>query len=572
MSILNSRRSALASSLLFCLLQGFASGNHVIATVGADVTLRCNYDAKSYGRLSVCWGRGAIPNSGCASEVMRTDGTSVVSRLSERYLLLGNLGEGDVSLTIKQVQEKDSGVYGCRVDIPGWFNDQKHEMTLTVNAGSPYPLSVQTTEVTQRTVTVSWTPSFDGGRPITDFIILLKNKHESWDSALRTELSQPQLTQVTLMDLRPATAYNIKMFALNSVGISGGSNVLTLNTKEAAPDGPPLDMTLEAISSRSIKVTWKPPKPDLRNGVIRSYIVDYKEYKSGGDLSKQWMRLTVTATRQLESAILKNLKPSTKYAVLIKATTTAGVSPASTAPLCPTLDEVQETTTSSSIAATVWIQETSVTSEVLPATAETTSSASIVWEMTTTSYTSATSFSVPPDPPVLKLKEVKDNIISFSWTPGFEGESSITSYLLEYKAANASWDYTTNVVDYSPSQREATIVEMNPSTYNMRMFAKNYGGSSTASNVLTVTTGEAGHSRDRLIPTISDGTPATMVAEDSLGTNLAAVIVPVVLVVLIGVAVTAWQIKRMKQKRGSLIMWLTNGTILYKGSETLEEL
>lgn len=117
---------------------GGVSAESIIATVGTDVTLVCNYDAQHYGRLSVCWGRGAIPNSGCAREVIRSDGTSVISRLSERYVLRGNLAEGDVSLTIMQLEESDSGMYGCRVEIPGWFNDHKHQMTLTVVAGKPH--------------------------------------------------------------------------------------------------------------------------------------------------------------------------------------------------------------------------------------------------------------------------------------------------------------------------------------------------------------------------------------------------------------------------------------------------
>lgn len=103
--------------------------------MGTDVTLTCNYNAEYYGKLFACWGRGDIPNSGCANEVIKSDGTSVTSRLSERYLLRGNLAGGDVSLTIRQVEESDSGKYGCRVEIPGWFNDHKQETSLTVVAG-----------------------------------------------------------------------------------------------------------------------------------------------------------------------------------------------------------------------------------------------------------------------------------------------------------------------------------------------------------------------------------------------------------------------------------------------------
>uniref|UniRef100_A0A3P9KR28 Ig-like domain-containing protein n=1 Tax=Oryzias latipes TaxID=8090 RepID=A0A3P9KR28_ORYLA len=125
----------------------------VITTVGTNVVLTCTYDAKYYGPLSVCWGRGAIPNSGCGNQVIKADGTSVVSRLSERYVLRGNLGQGDVSLTILQAVEADSGIYGCRVDIPGWFNDQKQEVTLTVK---PVPETTTTVSSSSPNVVIHW--------------------------------------------------------------------------------------------------------------------------------------------------------------------------------------------------------------------------------------------------------------------------------------------------------------------------------------------------------------------------------------------------------------------------------
>lgn len=44
--------------------------------------------------------------------------------------------------------------------------------------------------------------------------------------------------------------------------------------------------------------------------------------------------------------------------------------------------------------------------------------------------------SVLPEPPVVKLTEVKDNTFSLVWTPGLEGGSPITGFILEYKAVN----------------------------------------------------------------------------------------------------------------------------------------
>ncbi|KAK7922847.1 hypothetical protein WMY93_009749 [Mugilogobius chulae] len=42
----------------------------------------------------------------------------------------GALDDGDVSLTIVNTQQADAGVYGCRVQIPGMFNDLKVNINL----------------------------------------------------------------------------------------------------------------------------------------------------------------------------------------------------------------------------------------------------------------------------------------------------------------------------------------------------------------------------------------------------------------------------------------------------------
>lgn len=555
--------------LAFCFLFSCVSADSIITTVGTDVTLNCNYDIKYYGKLSACWGRGAIPSRGCANEVIKSDGTSVTSRLSERYLLQGDLEEGDVSLTIRRVEEADSGMYGCRVEIPGWFNDHKHQITLTVVAGRPSPLTVETREVRERSLTVHWTPAFDGGRPVTSYRVDLKSKQASWDTAAITQVLNPELTQLTLVDLRPAKTYDLRMFATNSLGTSHTSNVLTITTKEAAPEGPPLDMQLESLTAHSIRVTWKPPKPDLTNGVLRGYTVSYREYNPADKQFRQWHRLSMNATREVESVVLSNLKPSTKYGVLVQAKTNAGVGPASTAPLCSTLDEVHTTSTP----APTWTQGTTpskhleTTSTAAPVTAAT------VWgDSDPTTGTTSVHRSVLPEPPAVKVTEVKDNTFSLVWTPGLEGDSPITGFILEYKAVNAPWDSTKTVVEFGPNQTDATILEVKPSTYNLRIFARNRLGTSKASNILTITTTDTGLHVDNFVTTASTDTHAAASVEESHQGHLAAVVVPVVLLVLIVAILVTWQLQRMKRKNGSLTMWLTGGAIRYRGSEQLQEL
>uniref|UniRef100_W5MT76 Ig-like domain-containing protein n=1 Tax=Lepisosteus oculatus TaxID=7918 RepID=W5MT76_LEPOC len=108
------------------------SAQTVNGSVDQNVTLPCRYSVTDHGVTTMCWGRGEPPLFGCNNLIISTDGQSVNSRLSERHQLLGQLTGGDVSLTILHAQESDSGLYGCRVKVPGWFNDQKHTVNLIV--------------------------------------------------------------------------------------------------------------------------------------------------------------------------------------------------------------------------------------------------------------------------------------------------------------------------------------------------------------------------------------------------------------------------------------------------------
>ncbi|KAJ8408883.1 hypothetical protein AAFF_G00247010 [Aldrovandia affinis] len=126
--------------------------------VGENVILPCRYDTSYHGGLHICWGRGEIPSSGCKNEIISTDGNKVTMRKSDRYQLLSGLKEGDVSLTITKAQESDAGVYGCRVHIPGLFNDQKDRVNLILTH-APVPAtnaSDSPSNVIEQTTIMMW--------------------------------------------------------------------------------------------------------------------------------------------------------------------------------------------------------------------------------------------------------------------------------------------------------------------------------------------------------------------------------------------------------------------------------
>ncbi|XP_063049937.1 T-cell immunoglobulin and mucin domain-containing protein 4-like, partial [Engraulis encrasicolus] len=132
--------------------------NTVYGHTGQTVTLPCKYDSQYYGALSICWGKGELPSRGCGNQVIQTEGLRVTERSSPRYQLAHRqISAGDVSLTIYDAREEDSGTYGCRVDIPGWFNDEKYHMNLQITA-APTTTEAQTTlgttvQTTSRTTT-----------------------------------------------------------------------------------------------------------------------------------------------------------------------------------------------------------------------------------------------------------------------------------------------------------------------------------------------------------------------------------------------------------------------------------
>ncbi|KAB0337518.1 hypothetical protein FD755_025579, partial [Muntiacus reevesi] len=106
------------------------SYHRVTAVAGQSVTLPCYYNGEV---TSMCWGRGACAWLDCGTNIIWTDGYRVTYRRDGRYQLNGHIGGRDVSLTINNAALSDSGLYCCRIEVRGWFNDIKTTLELRVN-------------------------------------------------------------------------------------------------------------------------------------------------------------------------------------------------------------------------------------------------------------------------------------------------------------------------------------------------------------------------------------------------------------------------------------------------------
>uniref|UniRef100_A0A671SFP0 Down syndrome cell adhesion molecule b n=1 Tax=Sinocyclocheilus anshuiensis TaxID=1608454 RepID=A0A671SFP0_9TELE len=256
--------------------------------------------------------------------------------MSRYVVTVKEVGDEVIStLQILHTVREDSGFFSC-IAINSYGED-KGIIQLIVQ-DRPDPPEVEIREVKDRTIALRWTMGFDGNSPITGYDINYKNKSSPWASSQMTKDVSPQLNQATIIELHPASTYNIRMFAKNQIGESRPSNELTITTDEAPPDGAPQDVQLEAISSQSIKVTWKPPLKHLQNGLIRSYQVCYREFGTGG--SPQYNTINVDTTGDIETLALDNLKKYTQYEVRVQAANWAGMGPTSEEITITTLEDV----------------------------------------------------------------------------------------------------------------------------------------------------------------------------------------------------------------------------------------
>uniref|UniRef100_A0A4W4FCD7 Cell adhesion molecule DSCAM n=1 Tax=Electrophorus electricus TaxID=8005 RepID=A0A4W4FCD7_ELEEL len=299
--------------------------NSTVATKGEEIQMSCR--AHGEKPIMMRWEK----------EVEKEKQSHMINPDMWRHTVSNSKGPDDVisTLKIQPTMREDSGFFSCHAINS--YGEDRGIIQLTVQE-PPEPPKVEIREVKERTIALRWTMGFDGNSPITGYDIECKNKSATWEKARRTRDVSPTLNLATIIELHPSSTYNIRMFAKNHIGDSEPSNELTVTTDEADPEGPPQDVTLEAMSSQSIKVTWKAPQKHLQNGMIRGYQVCHREHSANG--SHQFICASVESTGDSETLTLNNLKKYTQYEVVVQASNSAGPGPASSEVRATTMEDV----------------------------------------------------------------------------------------------------------------------------------------------------------------------------------------------------------------------------------------
>lgn len=87
-----------------------------------------------------------------------------------------------------------------------------------------------------------------------------------------------------------------------------------------APSGFPRGVSISAISSASVELSWTPPLPDERNGIITGY---------WATLTRRGTGLQVQLFSSTTSIVFSMLNPFTSYVMTVSASTSVGLGPQS---------------------------------------------------------------------------------------------------------------------------------------------------------------------------------------------------------------------------------------------------
>uniref|UniRef100_A0A3P8WXN2 DS cell adhesion molecule like 1 n=1 Tax=Cynoglossus semilaevis TaxID=244447 RepID=A0A3P8WXN2_CYNSE len=263
--------------------------------------------------------------------------TVIDAERNPRYSITINKKGDEVISTLKlnPAERGDSVFFSCHAINS--YGEGRGLIQLTVQE-PPDPPELEVREVKDRSMNLRWIQRFDGNSIITSYDIEYKNKSDSWDHMYTTRNISPTNNQANIVELHPACVYSIRMYSYNKIGRSLPSKELTISTEEAPPDGPPIEVVLQPMTSQSIRVTWRAPKKELQNGVIRGYQIGYRE--NGPGSNGQYSIVEMKATGDSEVYTLDNLKKFAQYGVVVQAFNRAGTGPSSTEINATTLEDV----------------------------------------------------------------------------------------------------------------------------------------------------------------------------------------------------------------------------------------
>ncbi|GAB6033414.1 Down syndrome cell adhesion molecule-like protein 1 [Chamberlinius hualienensis] len=232
--------------------------------------------------------------------IWRINGKAISSAPQARFILREyKFDKGMTSqLTISRADRLDAVRYSCLSKNP--FGHDETNIYLFILERPEPPSDIWVSEQGSRSAHIGWSNGFTGHSPVDSYLLQYKTASGNWSAGGYWNKSVGASAGGTiLLDLRPSNTYHVKVLALNEMGASESSKVISFTTSEEAPSGPPRDIKVEAVDSQTLKVMWKAPRRDQWNGHLLQLLKERDE----GEASIQ----------------LTSLHKFTRYGVVVRA-------------------------------------------------------------------------------------------------------------------------------------------------------------------------------------------------------------------------------------------------------------
>ncbi|XP_075620692.1 immunoglobulin superfamily DCC subclass member 4 isoform X4 [Balearica regulorum gibbericeps] len=178
------------------------------------------------------------------------------------------------SLVINQIGLEDAGYYQCVAENSLGMACATAKLSVIVREGLPSaPKKVSAVSLSSSTVLVSWERPEYNSEQIIGFSL-------HYQRAVGTDNVEYQFavnndtTELQVKDLEPNTNYVFYVVAYSQLGASRTSSSIIVQTLEDVPSAAP-QLSLSSMTPGDIRVTWLPPPPQLSNGKITKYKIDY---------------------------------------------------------------------------------------------------------------------------------------------------------------------------------------------------------------------------------------------------------------------------------------------------------
>ncbi|XP_075252663.1 cell adhesion molecule DSCAM-like isoform X5 [Convolutriloba macropyga] len=257
------------------------SKGELSVTLGSSVVLTCEVFGDK--PMSVRWGSFNPSLHALLTEgkIVQTAGQKVtqgqmlseedMGRFSREMIGISEPVSSTVShLTVMNSKRVDTATYYC--EASNMYGKSTFNVSLVVLEMPDSPRNLKYSQLKSNSVSFTWEQPFDGNSPLIGYRLNYKPVD---DTNYKELLIDPNESELKVENLSPATEYEFHIISETAQGSSEPSRIVKFSTKEAAPDGPPLDFYIQVLSSTAVNVTWKTPAQNNRNGRIIGYDLRY---------------------------------------------------------------------------------------------------------------------------------------------------------------------------------------------------------------------------------------------------------------------------------------------------------